>query len=277
LPLLLIAFFFVKISLINHGGGNNANVKLVWSTSTILHKTGLQWLERKITIHELLRENSNGKLMFDLVAVKPIRTGDEILLDYGIDWINAWVRHVTTWKPVPEADSYAPGYVQDDVIQALRTESELSTHPYPDNVATSCFYKYSDNKENAEQDFYGKATTVQNEVTTFAWNLTRGIFELSSLRPCSIIQRSNDKANVNGIQNKKSKGTLFTVRIRNRKGLPTTEQIPDGMVHIVKDVPRYAIRLTDKMYSTDQHLENAFRHEINIPDDIFPSQWKDLQ
>jgi hypothetical protein len=29
------------------------------------------------------------------------------------------------------------------------------------------------------------------------------------------------------------------------------------------------------MYTTDQHLENAFRHEIGIPDAIFPDQWKD--
>jgi hypothetical protein len=41
--------------------------------------------------------------MFDLVAIQPIRTGDEILLDYGIDWINAWVQHITKWTPVPDA------------------------------------------------------------------------------------------------------------------------------------------------------------------------------
>jgi hypothetical protein len=238
-------------------------------------------LKRNITIEELLTEqgsNDNNKLMFDLVAIQPIRTGDEVLLDYGIDWINAWVQHITSWTPVPDAHSYAPAYVQDDVIQALRTEAELSTHPYPDNIITSCFYKYSDNKNQAEHDFIqGKSS--KNEVITFAWNMTRGIFDLSNLRPCSIIQRSNDKSNTKtkqGSTNTKM-GTLFTVRIRNRHGLVSTERIPDKMVHIVTNVPRYAIRLTDKLYSTDQHLVNAFRHEISIPDDIFPPQWKDLQ
>jgi hypothetical protein len=267
--------FSFKKSLINHGGGKNANVRLRWSTSSVLHKTGLSWLKKNITIDELLKQNTtNGTLMLELIALKAIRTGDEILLDYGIDWINAWIKHVSAWTPAPNADSYAPAYVQDDVIQALRTETELSSHPYPENVFTSCFYKYSDNKEKAEQDYFSKSTTTSNEVTTFTWNMTRGIFDLSSLRPCSILQRSNEKASKNS---KKSKGTLFTVRIQNRNGLSMTERVPKGMVHIVKDVPRYAIRLTDKLYSTDQHLVNAFRHEIGIPDDIFPTQWKDLQ
>lgn len=250
--------------MINHGGGKHANVRLQWSKSKVLHKTGLQWLHQNISLSELKSMNQSG-LLFELVAIKPIRTGEEILLDYGIDWIEAWIQHVSKWKPVPDAESYAPAYVQDDVIQSLRTETELENHPYPDNVITSCFYKYSDNKVKAESQ-----SDTTNEVTTFQWNMTRGIFDLGSLRPCKILQRVNPPAN------KKKKGTVFTVRMKNRFGLPQIERIPEGKVHIVTDVPRHAIRFTDRLYSTDQHLENAFRKEIGIPDDIFPSQWKDL-
>jgi hypothetical protein len=64
--------------------------------------------------------------------------------------------------------------------------------------------------------------------------------------------------------------------MKNRRGLKPEEVIPNGSLHIVNGVPRSAIRFMDKYYTTDQHLENAFRHEIQIPDEYFPSQWMDL-
>jgi hypothetical protein len=224
----------------------------------------MQWLGQNISLNDLKAKKQTG-LLLELVPTRPIQTGEEILLDYGSEWVEAWIKHVTDWKAPPDAESYAPAYVQDDVIQSLRTESELVDHPYPENIFTSCFYKYSDNKAKAES-----STAKSDEVTTFEWNMTRGIFDLGSLRPCSIIQR------VNPPSNNKKKGTTFTVRMRNRVGLPQVERIPDGKLHIVKSVPRHAIRLMDQVYTTDQHLENAFRKEIGIPDDIFPDQWKDL-
>jgi hypothetical protein len=100
--------------------------------------------------------------------------------------------------------------------------------------------------------------------------------ELRNLRPCTILQR-NDATNE------------YTVRIRNRYGLAESERIPNKTgkknknipkMHIVTHIPRFAIRFSDKIYTTDQHLENAFRHEINFPDHdmdhIYPEQWKDL-
>jgi hypothetical protein len=40
-------------------------------------------------------------------------------------------------------------------------------------------------------------------------------------------------------------------------------------------VPRSSIHFADKPYTTDFHLEGVFRHEIGIPDEIFPERWKD--
>jgi hypothetical protein len=42
----------------------------------------------------------------------------------------------------------------------------------------------------------------------------------------------------------------------------------------VKGVPRRAISFVDKPYTTDVHLKHAFRHEIGIPDEIFPERWR---
>ena len=67
------------------------------------------------------------------------------------------------------------------------------------------------------------------------------------------------------------------VQIRNRPNLAPDARVPTGQVHIVTQVPRHAIRFTDKIYTTDPHLPTAFRHEIHLPDDVFPEQWKDLK
>ena len=45
---------------------------------------------------------------------------------------------------------------------------------------------------------------------------------------------------------------------------------------IVHSIPPRAIEFVDLPDTKDQYLRNAFRHEIDIPDSIFPKQWMDL-
>jgi hypothetical protein len=296
---LLFFPYGVHVNLINHAGGKLANVKLQWSNATFwyndddkdqhhhhhrhdnddnLQTTPADWMKRA-SIREILENPKRIPLVLELIATRPIRTGDEIVLDYGRPWVEAWIQHIQKWTPVPDAETYVPSYVMNDVIKALRTEAELRDYPYPDNVFTSCFYRYSDHKNNKHQP-QQQTTSQANDgdddaVTTVRWQLSRGLLELRNLRPCTILRR-NDATNE------------YTVRIRNRYGLAESERIPNKAgkkknnpkIHIVTHVPRYAIRFSDKIYTTDQHLENAFRHEINFPDqdmdDIYPEQWKDL-
>ena len=74
----------------------------------------------------------------------------------------------------------------------------------------------------------------------------------------------------------KDDGVFYTVSIRNRYGLTSAERIPNGTTHIVTSVPRHAIQFSNKLYTTDQHSQHAFRHEIHMPDKIFPEKWKNL-
>ena len=43
---------------------------------------------------------------------------------------------------------------------------------------------------------------------------------------------------------------------------------------VVQNVPIEGIDLMDDLLTQDWHLEGAFRHEIMIPDDLFPELWK---
>lgn len=253
---LLLYPYGPMVNLVNHASPARANVRLQWSESDELHRRGKDLLTKPL---EDVKSYNRSGLLLEFVATRDISKGEEIFLDYGVEWQDAWVDHVQNWKPSPDADTYTPSYVMEDVVRTLRLESELADHPYPENVFTSCFYRYSDDKEEAEKN------TGAAAVTTFRWNMTRGLFELRNLRPCKILQRQQDP----------KQGTLFTVRVMNRYGLTQNERIPKGEMHIVTHVPRRAVRFSDKIYTTDQHLENAFRHEIGIPDAIFPQQWMD--
>jgi hypothetical protein len=61
-------------------------------------------------------------------------------------------------------------------------------------------------------------------------------------------------------------GTVYTVKAN-----------VEGETVVVKNIPQKYIRFADKPYTNPSiHSENAFRHPIGIPDDIFPSVWRNL-
>lgn len=195
----------------------------------------------------------------ELVALREIERGDEILLDYGSYWVEAWVNHLQRWGAMPGADNYTPSYVMDDAIKVLRTEKELQSAPYPENVFTSCYYRYSDNKDEAERHY----DADDSSVTIFRWKQTRGLFQPQNLRPCKVMERDETDSKLE-----------FKVQIMNRPGLAAGERIPIGHIHIVSHVPRNAITFSDRIYTTDQHLENSFRYPIGLGN-LFPDAWKD--
>ena len=259
------------VNLINHSPHNEAaNVQLQWSNFNQQHQ--------KLTLDQLHQINTNsasstGSLLLELVALRDIQPGEEILMDYGSDWQRAWNQHLEQWKPY--ASSYVPSHVMDNAVSILATQEELDKDNgkrggYPANIITSCFYKYqTDTKNNNNKNIPSPSS---KDISTEAWTYFKGIYELRHLRPCNVMKRffqggdPHDKNNY-----------LYTVMIRNRHGLTPTERIPTEQMHIVTQVSRRAIRFSDKIYTTDQHLEGAFRHDIRLADEIFPPQWMDLR
>ena len=88
--------------------------------------------------------------------------------------------------------------------------------------------------------------------------MERGTFDFRNLRPCSIIQRETTPE-----QGK----FVYSVLIKNRSSLDEDARVPKNKIPlVVSHVPRQAIRFWDKMYTTDVHLPNTFRHEIGFSD-----------
>lgn len=241
-------------NLINHSR-DKANVRLQWSQKSRLFREGA-WL--RMSVEDLEKATNRVGLLMDLVAVRDIEPGEEILIDYGPLWHEAWEDYAEYWKPRPQ---YTPPHVMDEVVAKLRTVEEQKQFPYPSNMVTSCFYPYNHTESVAAGTTVVTAKT--KEITAAKWKMARHTFDWQHLRPCSILKRSKDEQ-------------TYTVRILNRPGMKGDIRVPRGSIHLVENVPRAAIRFTDKVYTTDQHIDGAFRFYLEIPDEIFPPQWKNI-
>ena len=225
-----ILFFPTVSSLqyINHSA-KLPNAKLRWSTSSLNKK---EWLNESL---EEIKARPSG-LMIDLVATRDISLGEEVLLDYGIKWENAWHKYVKSWQPHSSSLNYDVTLtlraLNEDETNPIRTDEEQETHPYPRNVQINCF-------NSDKEDSFRVMTSMRY------------------LKPCNVRARKE-------IGNGKY---LYEVEIKN---FDLTNDF------VVRNFPRWAISFTRSAYTTDQSLTNTFRHEIGFDEGMFPPQWLDL-
>ncbi|KAL7554239.1 hypothetical protein ACHAWF_017657 [Thalassiosira exigua] len=246
------------VNFINHDS-NSPNVKLQWweGSHAFFEKSFIE-----------LQQSNTSQLMLELIATRSIRKGEEIVLDYGQEWLRAWTNHVRKWQPREDVSHIsAEAMNNDNDFIVLRTREEQLSKPYPADVFTSCYYRYSD---FAKANGRPPATGPDPTQTVARWK--PGMKESRNLRPCVIIQRdaAMKEQEVNDVGR-----YFYTVRVMNRPSLRAEERIQKDHVHFATHVPRSAIMFSDKTYTSDQHLEHAFRKEIGMGD-LFPDQWKDL-
>mmetsp|Transcript_15029 Transcript_15029/g.23152 ORF Transcript_15029/g.23152 Transcript_15029/m.23152 type:complete len:662 (+) Transcript_15029:73-2058(+) len=278
----------VFVNYINHApsasestDGPVANVKLQWSERLMNTTTKLD--VRSLTPSQLWEQSTPPEgLILELVALKDIKPDEEILLDYGSIWSEAWKEHSDQYPEsiLKLADDhtlekeYSPAYIMDDVVTNLRTVEEQTQFPYPENVFTACFYRY-DTEATTKSDTVNKGKT---EATP--WKMSLGLFDMTNLRPCKVISREPANDRFATPQQLKQQGQppqgkmLYTAIIQNRPGLPANERIPKGTKHIVSGIPRGAFRFVDRPYASDIHLDGAFRHNIGVDEaGVYPEGW----
>jgi hypothetical protein len=229
------------VNLINHSR-KKANVSLRWSQARIAHP---QWLD--LPLKEFWEMTYPGGIVLEVVALRNIKPGEELFMDYGRDWEAAWNKHVKEWKPASDAIDYAyPG--ESDETVPLLTMEEQKTNPYPKNIGFMCNTPDFDREES---------NTVTWSEPTWSWGLEGYV-------KCHILERTEGDHG----------DFVYTVSLNfdDTHVFDLTAKKRDRYRDV--KVPRRAIRFVDKPYTSDEYLEHAFRHPIELPDNLFPAQWK---
>jgi len=225
---------------INHNfERSKVNTRIQWS-KLATHKE--EWLE--LSVEEVLSKQYAG-LVMEFIATRDISEGEEIFIDYGNSWEDAWMNHVDNWNPANNAEDHVP-------VELLNKEDEIMTleeqksKPYPQNALLLCILP-KDLISNVDQN-------KTNEVDWYETFYTLNTIEYSE--KCSIFER---------YQSPDTNETLYKAAI------------PKEVNILVNNLPRRAIQFVDRPYTANQHGDGVFRQEIGIPDAIFPLKWRDLE
>jgi hypothetical protein len=124
---------------------------------------------------------------------------------------------------------------------------EQIDNPYPPNVMLQCNYYFSVTKPNVWKNhlYAGTLKNVLSESDDVEFG------ECDVLRVETIKRR-----------------TRYTVVFYEGK---------DETPKKVSDLPRDVFRFVDQPYTSDMFMDNAFRHDIRIPDEMFPQAWRNLR
>jgi hypothetical protein len=191
-------------------------------------------------------ENYHAGLSFDYVALRDIKEGEEILIDYGEEWELAWQEHMANFEP-PRKD-YIPAFELNEMVDLkIRTVDE---RPYElDNVHLLCREAYM-----ASSGLRG--WLYHNKVTEW--------YQYEDVR-CRVLERRNDD---------RYTAELIYVYEKNGQTLVDVEYEVGESPRILWDIPRDALYFEDTVFTRDHHQVWSFRHSMMIPDSIFPSVWR---
>mmetsp|Transcript_18566 Transcript_18566/g.27848 ORF Transcript_18566/g.27848 Transcript_18566/m.27848 type:complete len:662 (+) Transcript_18566:125-2110(+) len=241
--------------------GANAEIRWAddWDTDT---KT---WLKKSIKdITRLVKKGKRG-LSLEVVAKRDIFPGDEVFLDYGVQWEEDWNNHVESWEPPSDEDYVSIKEMTDAGV--FRTPEELEIDPYPSNIMTACFYFLEEGETfdpDVEDDTYADDWISDGSEIAAA---ASGV-DLRDLViwPCDVLSREKDE---NGVD-------IYEVEIfQNNSDEDETVWFVKNYRRILTNVTKDILKFRTTRYTNDQHLPGVFRSFLRIPDEMFPEQWKD--
>jgi hypothetical protein len=236
---LMLCPYGAGINLLNHSR-ERANVKIQWAPNGHLSQDD-SWFSTSV---KDMGMSFRCHLAWDYVALADIAEGEELLIDYGDEWVNAWENHVEEWqnaeKPSEHAEYMSAAEWNEVYAEAdIRTVREQRENPYPDYIEMVCHPSVNANDYERRQ----QESSVWN-----LWHIAQdGV-------PCRVMARLSSAAG----------STYYTVQMNGAGGSVLTR----------RNVMRKMIRFRDADYSTDMHLDGVFRKEATLPNDMLPMAWR---
>jgi hypothetical protein len=245
-------------SINHHPAGLSPNAYITWSKDKSIPN---QHDYHDVTVQEMAKVN-RIVIVMKVVALRDIAKGEEIFLDYGKEWQDAWNTHYDKWTQTHQHHhklSSSWPLKAEDMRRAYQnkpfeTRDTSARNPYPPTVGTACFIKTKDvpdGKPMINKDHY----TIKNWAVepSSTWDQYHG----DQLVIVDILSRTPAPSH------------YFNYTLLARIGRDHVEQ--------VEHVPHAACTFVDKPYTSDIFAQDAFRQSIGIMDNHFPQQWRDLR
>lgn len=198
-------------------------------------------------------------LLMEIVAIRDIEEGEEITIDYGTEWSEAWDQYVQDWETRLSSGEISKEWPirAVDLNEEYRGKvysnvQDLKETPYPSNVMLKCFMEVA----------AGMSPEKVNGKPVREWaEPTHGVFDSDTLEDCFVIDYAKVEDGTSGPM-----PFNYTVTLGK-----------DNQATVIKSVPHRAFVFVDKPGTGDQFVKEPFRHYIAIPDDVFPQgPWRDL-
>jgi hypothetical protein len=254
------------VNYVNHGsshGDDNdndtkttANVRLQWAADGVMGHNA-SWLNKPPAA---MGYHASPGLFIDLVATRDILPGEEILMDYGPAWEDAWQEHLEHWKNTGynrhSADyQSARDWNKENGETVLRTETEQELVPYPSHMELRCLEEIGGNPNLKHAEAASRWTLSESGV------------------PCEILERREATEDDEDDDNDHFYKVVYLPKVWNEE----TEYYDPGDVWFEPDwIVRGALSFVDRPYSTDLMLEDAFRFPIGFPDALLPDAWRNI-
>ena len=200
-----------------------------------------EWLEQDIDAMDGVEHSG---LSIDFVALRDIKQGEEITIDYGTEWEEAWQEHAVQWSPVAGSD--LPRTSLDF------TSDPDSIIPTADDGGYGGFTKLW--LHNIYRNFHG----LPGHTIDYYMAIVVGQRQITVDDPN---KRGRDIGEY-----------LYTIEIYEYE--EADEETTLEFAAILWDVDRDGFVFDDNPYSRDHQMLGVFRHPMMIPDDMFPEQWK---
>lgn len=241
------------VNLINHASTPNAYIQ--WSAHD---HVGFDHGIHDIPFHEWNLAEVDPQIVFLLIADRDIEEGEEIFIDYGPSWTNAWEEHLGRFQEyLNVAGDVWPRRSEDARVEFKNkpypTDLKKKQIPYPPSSFTACFLD-----TDIVPDGEPKENAAGQEIFQWIGPTNYEDFAGQNLMVCDLQSSQGDEKS----------GYTYSVLTRFKGSTDIVE---------VKGVPHSAIILLEKPYMSDMHSFGAFRHWIEIPDDMFPQAWRDLR
>lgn len=239
--LLLCPYGYLNF-LINHDH-KTPNAKIIWTERKRLRHP--EWFDMPVIAWG--KEFHSG-LALEYVALRDIEEGEEITIDYGVEWETAWQDHVQNYgKP---RLGYRPAYELNRIAELrIPTIFEPVENQF-EGVITFCRDYFFPDDHGLTGYKFG---TDEDEDDNADWHYT-----------CRVLMRHNDDK--------------YTVEVFHREHwlnkFDIYETYDDTPEYVIFDVPRDAMFFRDIPYQRDHHQPWSFRHDMRLPDEIFPDIWK---